>query len=387
MTPTQPPEHQSGTDSAGQIEATTLIALAAADDHKVTARMLETFREDGLMPRPVRLPNRGRTPVWAYPADSAQQLTDLMRWREYTTKRDTLRVLLWLSGHQITTTDVADAVIRWLDDSRNQLSDAIQVRATELGLDSTTLEGRQAAIDSLASDAAARKGRNTVLPRSRRVPPAKRTATIAMLLSTALGAPRTGSDDEAKQHEHTLGLDLGRQEVFETSGWLTGPASDLYAACENINLDSLRAAASTATEQDWEAARPVVDGLFRLLPPFVALMRAMTGTDNPAGWGPLASIADEPDLAMLLTAAVVRLMQIDPDGPNEVAQALRDTVPSAEAFESALDLTTSQLDHNLKKIPVEKNDAARRLLAAYADGNLTPAPRRKPSRPNRSRRA
>ncbi|MFE6853667.1 hypothetical protein ACFVDH_23105, partial [Streptomyces sp. NPDC057674] len=59
-----------------------LRAAISAGLSTMNERRLEDFRRDGLMPRPVRVGNDGRRPVWVYPPGSDRQLIRLLRWRE-----------------------------------------------------------------------------------------------------------------------------------------------------------------------------------------------------------------------------------------------------------------------------------------------------------------
>src|ERR1700677_2575376 len=83
------------------LQSVDLLAAAGQAGTGVSDRMLETFRAQGLMPRPRRVGYRGRAPIWRYPPGADRQLLALLGWREHTKDPDVLQVLLWLDGFPI----------------------------------------------------------------------------------------------------------------------------------------------------------------------------------------------------------------------------------------------------------------------------------------------
>jgi hypothetical protein len=52
-----------------------------------------------------------------YPAVAVPQLLALLRWREHTKDPDTLRLILWVEGYQIRTSDVRAALVQWWENA------------------------------------------------------------------------------------------------------------------------------------------------------------------------------------------------------------------------------------------------------------------------------
>ena len=92
---------------APPLDSPRLIDTAAAAGHRISPRMVETFRAQGLLPRPVRGPNQGRTPTWIYPDGADKQLLCLLGWRARTKDPGTLKVLLWIDGFRPESTTCA----------------------------------------------------------------------------------------------------------------------------------------------------------------------------------------------------------------------------------------------------------------------------------------
>ena len=62
---------------SAELDSQTLLEAAAQAGTPVSARMLETFRYKGLIPRSQRSGYRGQAPVWTYPPGSDAQLVRL----------------------------------------------------------------------------------------------------------------------------------------------------------------------------------------------------------------------------------------------------------------------------------------------------------------------
>ena len=371
------------------MDSAALIELAGSHGFRLTSRMLETFRANGLLPRTERLQNRGRKPTWVYPEGSDQQLLTLLQWRDRTTDSDVLRVLLWLAGHPIDVHTVRDTILRQLQQVQAIVEGELELRAVASGLDADTPEGRHAAITRLAEEAAGRKGKNTVLPRRKGVTLAERTDAMAMLLTAMLGDDLPDSDEQARVLERALGLSAGRRAIEDIPPWLTGPANEIFTALAACNPTELQDVVVSADPEVWDLARPVVHALLTLLPTVVTLMKAMTGQANPAGWGALEGLDDNPAIVMLLIPLVLHVWQTDPAGPQEVARSLQNGLQPRAKLEELMDLPKAQLDNNLRRsrLAADKVEGLHRVIEAQTEGRLTPLPARPARKKPPSRRA
>ncbi len=365
------------------IESAALVQIAKEARYHVTERMLETFRTQGLMPPLARVGNRGRSPIWASPLASEQQLLSLMRWREYTTDRDALLVLLWLGGNDINLELVRQAVLASLEKAEALIDDELRQRAQELGVDPESESGRDQAIDKMAAELARKKEMNTVLPRRAGGSHEERVAAIANMTKAFLGNAPTGSESEAAALEATLGISKGRDHSAGMPAWITGPASELFETLGEINLAVLRDATMDASPEEWEAARPVADALVRFLPVLFAMAKALAGEENPAGLGLLGGLGDRPESALLIVPLVIHMLRLQPSETRQVSAALGMTAALAPEMEKMLDVP----EYRIQALPPAFAKRAGRLVDTYLDGELTPAPERPSKKKPGSRRA
>jgi hypothetical protein len=74
--------------SVGRLDGRALCRASDARGLVVTARQLERFRAQGLLPRPARTSQNGMAPQWTYPPGTDAQLIALLLWRQHTKNRD-----------------------------------------------------------------------------------------------------------------------------------------------------------------------------------------------------------------------------------------------------------------------------------------------------------
>jgi hypothetical protein len=379
---------QMGADGARRFDSHGLIDLASKNGYALTTRMLETFRDQGLMPRTERSGNRGRAPIWRYPVGAEKQLLLLLRWREYTTKPRTLEVLLWLGGYPIPLNHVRSSVVEFLSDLQReidlQLALAADIEVEQL----TDRKARQAAIQASAQVLERKKELNAVLPRTFGGTPEDRATAIEDLMSAFLtGSVAAPTEARAEAVEKLMGVDIGRQPTAIGPAWLTGPATDLFVTLGEVNLHSMLAAAQGATDPQWRAARPNAEAMVRFLPVIVGMMRAMTGEDNPAGWGMLGGLNNEPDSALLILALMLTMGTRSVGDPDAVATTLREQGDKRVEIRALLAVPEEEVNHNLAKQPPEVAAQARRIIDSAKRGDLAPNPVKDPTRRPKSRRS
>ncbi|WP_432112645.1 hypothetical protein [Streptomyces sp. S1] len=352
-----------------------LRAATSAGFSSMTERRLEDFRHDGLIPRPVRVSNDGRRPVWIYPPGSDHQLVRLLRWREHTQDKDVLRVVLWIEGFPLSLDAVRASAATVMDGLSHELERLHQTEASRHDLD---LAGDQeAVVGAVAATMAAKRGKNA-LPRPIRVPADVRATAIAHLLQIfLLGAQPDVTEDQAESIEKVLGVSPGRRQRVEgAEPWLTGPASALVGAADFVSLPRMTEAFADATDTEWEEARSSAAALFLQLPVSIRAAVAMTGKENLAGLGGHAVLDSEPLMAVFLIAFVLGARRADWAGNVEgLTESLARWPALVDEMKQVLDMPQHELDRNLAGHGPEMQIRTRRIIQALLDSELDPGPR------------
>jgi len=366
-------------DPAG-IESDDLLQAAAAAGHPVSERLLEEFRSraQGLLPHPQRGPNRGRKPVWLYPPGAERQLVSLMRWREHTKDRNVLRVLLWLDGFPIATSAVRESVSASLTTMTQTLERELEAEASRRELDPAS--DREAALNSIASTLAARRGPNA-LPRTVRVTASERTKAVELTLRLfAFGETLDTTEEEAETVERVLGVSPGRRQRVDGDGpWLVGPAQDLFDAAQVISVPRMAETLVDATDAELESARQLVAMLFRFLPLVARMIGAVFGNDNYAGMERVGHLDDHPEFVMLLVPMVVAMIRAGwQENLDTIATALEPFPALTAEIRRVLDMPSNEVERNLEGQPAAVQRQAHRLIEAAVDGKLNQAPHRRP---------
>ena len=251
-----------------ELDAPALLQAAERAGAEINDRMLETFRAQGLIPRPRRAGYRGRTPQWRYPPGTDRQLVALLGWRQHSKDPDLLKVLLWLDGFEVPAAAVRDALGRQLRVMTEAMDREISLQAQRLSLNPADDDARSRAIDALAQTMAAKRG-TTPIPRRSRVRADDRTHAVALMIRLfGLGETIEGTAADAAAVERVLGIAPNgrRQAIAEAGPWLTGAAEDLFGATGITGLPHLLSAVTDASDTELAAARQTVIALFRHLP-------------------------------------------------------------------------------------------------------------------------
>jgi hypothetical protein len=355
------------------LDTAALIAIATGAGYSISARMMEAFRADDLLSRPVRAGNRGRTPIWVYPDGADRQLLCLLGWRKHVKDPATLRVLLWLDGFPIDPTLVRDSLIHGLESILSVFEKAVADQAERQGLDPDQYDDRTEALRHLAGVFAAKRGPGA-LPRRARVRAADRSHAVELVLRLfAFGDEIATVPGEAETVERVLGLaPNGRSDrVGDAGPWLTGPASDLFAAAEHLalprTLDTVRA--STAAEL--ETARGLVVVIFRYLPLMARMIGVAFDDENYAGFAGFRELDQRPEFVMLLVPMVISMLRAGlQNGLETVVNALKPFPEITATAERILDMPAKDIDANLAGKPADVQQAAQRLVQAALDGQF-----------------
>jgi hypothetical protein len=355
------------------LESADLLAAATRTGTEISDRMLETFRAQGLIPRPRRVGYRGRAPVWRYPPGADQQLVALLSWRERTKDPDVLQVLLWLDGFPIPAAAVRDALTRQLRNVIDAIGKEISRHARDLGLDPADETARNQAIDTLARTMAARRG-TTPLVRRTRMRASDRAHAVALLVRVfGLGETIDGAAQDATAMEQVLGIapNARRRSISGEEPWLTSPAEELFDAAGIVGLPRLAEAVATATEPELCAARQTVVALFQYLPLMIRMVGVMFGDDNYTGLAGLGQFDQQPEYVFYLVPMVISMLRAGwKENLDAVTTALQPFPELAAQAQRILDMPASRVDANLAGQPAAIRQCAQRLIEAAIEGTI-----------------
>ncbi len=245
-------------DSAG------LVQVAAAAGYRATLRMLETFRNQSLLPRTKRTGYHGRIPIWTYPTGADQQLLTLLHRRQHTKDPNVLRVWLWLDGFPVPTSTVRESLVDNLQTGHALLEEQIANHTEQHDADRQQPDRRAEALRILAGQLAAKRG-STALPRHRRATTADRAHAIELILRAHILGERlhpTTRDAATLQKvlvppHHSPPRTKPAAPPIETA---------LLEAGGITSLPDLIDAARTATETDLDTTRRLIVTACRRLP-------------------------------------------------------------------------------------------------------------------------
>jgi hypothetical protein len=364
--------NQVGTAEPGP-DGAMLQRLASDAGHEITDRMLETFRAQGLLPRPRRAGQSGRAPDWRYPAGTEQQLLALLEWRRQTKQPDLLTVLLWLDGFEIGAAAVRAALTRQLRKMIRAFEQEISQQAVRLGLDPDDRESRRQAIDKLAQTMAAKRG-TSALPRRGRMRAGERSSALGMIIRLfGLGESIEATPADAAVVERALGVAPNgrRHRIFDADPWLTGPAEDLFAASSITGLPALLQAVETSTDAGIAAARQTIIGLVYHLPLMIRMIGVMFGDENYMGLGNLGQMDGNPDFVMFFAPMVIAMQRAGWDENLKMITAGLATFPEiASQAQRILEMPAEVVRANMAGQTAEQKRQAQRLIEAALEGKL-----------------
>jgi len=350
------------------LDTPALVAAAAAAGYAVSPRMLETFRAEGLMPRPLRVGHSGRAPRWESPVGSERQLLQLLRYRESTKDANVVRVLLWLDGFAVSPDLVRSSIAASLDSMLATVDDFIRSRA-ERSSNAT----RDEAVRQLAASMAARRGPKA-LPRHNRVKAHERARSLELVIRTlGLGEAVEVSEADARMVERALGIaPNGRRHLVDGEGpWLTGPATAMFEAAEVIALPRAAQVIKDATDTELEQARDLVCVLWRGLPMIARLIATMFDDDNYIGMAGLTLLDQEPMMVVILIPAVVGMLRAGwVENIEAIATSLRNLPDFTAEMEQVLNLPQPLVQQRMADQPPEAQQRMQRMIDAALDGRL-----------------
>jgi DNA-binding transcriptional MerR regulator len=359
------------TEGTNRVSTEELLALST--DPRITARTLEYWRHEGLLPKATRTGQTGKRPEWTYPADAREQLQALLCSRETTRQPDELRATLWFQGYAVDTGRARTSIAAVLRRSHEEILKEIAKRQ-DPSLPSD--EAQWNALEKLARTVARQRGKNAPPRVAKRQPREERDRAAAVLFGLALGfedaAERLVEDGE--NVERMIGVDAGRKPHSGLPAWLTGPASDGLADFGSIaSLPALTAAVETAAERDMESARDLARLMLEGLTIVSRVTDALTLSENAAGLAAWEAAATRPMTAIWLTAFVLALRDSGAHSDNlkKIAKSLEsDALPLGARIRELAELPEAELAAELESadtLPFIQRAGLLKLIAQVRD--------------------
>lgn len=286
--------------------ATTAGLLAHANDSRVTARTLEYWRHEGLMPNAERTGQSGKRPEWTYPPGSVEQLDELLHLRQITKQPDVLRVALWFRGYPVQTTRIGPSIAGILRRAQEMLAKEIEKRRDP---SLPPHQATEAALQKVARTLARKRGPHAP-PRFGRQSLEDREAGTSLLLGLVLGYPEASKriPTDAVKFERLTGLDQARRNRLGLAAWLSGPPGEGLESFESIaSLPALIRAAESASDEELIASRDLARTLLNGIQAASRMVSAFALTDNAAGLAAWEAVAEQPAAAAWLTAFTIAI--------------------------------------------------------------------------------
>jgi len=331
--------------------------------------MLELWRHQGLLPKAERTGQDGTRPVWTYPAEAAGQLQALLRLRAATKDPNLLRSALWFEGYPVPTARARQSMIAVVGKLRADVDKELARRAAARGLDPE--QGRSQALADVARDLASR--RSTGLPRFGRQRLDARARGLEALLRLGMGeepGPGQLDDHTAAAVERVMGVDQARRyRPLGVESWLTGTPAEGIAAFQRFgSLPRLAEALESASEQEFEQARPFARTVLTGMAAFSQLADAFAGYPNASGLAAAEALKDGPLIPVMATAFVISGMRLRDMAANiqEVNAALADKILPAEARARNLAaMPKAEREAKINQLPWPEQRSIRRLIDTF----------------------
>jgi hypothetical protein len=361
-----------------RLQTAQLLAVAAEIDPSVTERTLEFWRHQGLLPRPERTGQRGKTPIWTYPTGASDQLRDLLRLRDQTKDPNVLRAALWYDGFPIQTARVRNSIGAYLA----QLRDICERELAKRSSGADDPEARWQAIQAVAQVTARKRGKG--FPRLSRQALSERTSAIALTLGLVLGEEEATRQLEAHapEVERLIGVDRGRR--FRPGGvgpWLDGPPEEGLESFAQIgSLARLIEVVHTAADAELHAARDLGRTLLGGISAFSRIADAIVGRDNASGMAGMRMLDGDAHAVLFVVPLVLSILS-----SSELAQNLGQVIADLQSNVLPIELKVRELAAlseeeqterltNLAQLPFVEQLRIKRLLVGFRNETEQLAP-------------
>lgn len=288
----------------GTKRITTSELLALVEDEGATARTLEYWRQEALLPKAQRTGQSGKRPEWTYPAEAADQLIALLRLRGKTKQPDVLRVALWFEGFPIDSTRVQASIAADLARLLELVTKEVAKRRNHsVGPEVSTWEALEQIARQWArkrgSKAPPRYGRQKLEDRERAM-----TLTFGLLLGVDDASERLKED--ARHIERMIGIDHGRNPRGGLPALLHGPAEEALAGFVPLcSLPALIERVENATQDQLATSRMLAHIFLNGLVTFARITDSVAVTDNAMGLAAIETLRDDPNAAVWLVAFII----------------------------------------------------------------------------------
>jgi DNA-binding transcriptional MerR regulator len=343
--------------------------LAVADDAAITARTLEHWRQQRLLPKAQRTGQRGKHPEWSYDIAALDQLQELLRLRERSRQPDVLRAALWFRGYPVETRDARASMVAVLQRMHHVMTQEVEKRRERVEPAGDTPWD---ALEEIGRTVARRRGRHAA-PRAGRQSLHDRERATTLLLALGLGYPEAASrlSQDAGRVERLIGVDQGRRRHAGLIAWLSGPAADgLNAFSATGSLPVLIDALSAASVEELDASRARARSLLGGIAAVSRMADALALADNVTGLAAFEALQHEPMASVWLTAFVISIGRTSEYDVNlrEIVDAIeRDVTPTESAVRSLAELSKGALDQRLAHLTFIQGAQVRRLVAKYPE--------------------
>lgn len=308
-----------------------LVDHVSADGYAITARQLEAWRNQGLLPAQNRGPQRGLRPTWTSPPGTGEALLHLLELRKSTKDPDVLLLTLWLAGGRQPLERVRTALLATLKDAEQAVQQEIQkIRQRHVRSGAPPGSDEEALRDIARGLAVARVG-DAVLPRLRSGSRYRLPGATTMWLMFVTG--RVPNDARGENVERAMGMlprgrldrlnpGLDRQGVV--GPWHDGEPLDLSLLAKTVSLPALKSALETASDEDLLYARAAIGPLTHGLSLVIRFLSAFHyDRVNFMGWGMLGRRPRSPEWPAFVLCAVLAMRQNEMrDNLEAVVQAL-----------------------------------------------------------------
>jgi hypothetical protein len=366
---------QDNQDASGstldKVRAPDLLELARSLDPSVTERTLEYWRAQGLLPRPERIGQEGKRPVWSYPPGTGDQLTSLLQWRRKTKDPNMLRAALWYDGFPVDTDRVRQSMAVSLQ-GLIELFDKEVAKRTDRPNDPGA---RWQAIQAIARTVASKRTKG--IPRLGRQALSERSAGVALTFGLMTNEPLALQhlEADAPALERLMGVDRGRR--FKPGGaapWLDGPPEEGLASFAELGgVARLLKVLKEASDAELELARSLARTLIGGISALSRIADAIAGRDNAAGFAWVRFTANEPSTAVLVVPLLVAILRTSElaSGLDQVLTSLQaNALPVEQRVKELLALPEAERAERLKnlpELPFAEQLRIRRLLTQFSD--------------------